>query len=165
MPGAVVLYMHAHLKVDSHHCRTEIPIFEILPLYRNLFTYTTLTFTCCFMYIRVIWTLIYLVLLFLYIGPLSLGEKRGQNCSRLSCPLVREADSRLRVKGYGWAWRGGWTPCLSPVALLIFMFIAVTSPGDVPAHWLKLLFIVNMDQKIKWIVLILDLTSDGFYSW
>ena len=62
-----------------------------------------------------------------YIWALWLGEMRGQNCSRLSCPLVREADSRLRVKGYGWAWRGGWTPCLSPVALLIFMFLVVTS--------------------------------------
>ena len=58
--------------------------------------------------------------------------------------------------GYGvvGAWRSGWTPCLSPVASLLFMFLVFSSLGHVPDHWLKLIFIVNMVQKIKLIGLI-----------
>ena len=50
---------------------------------------------------------------------------------------LREADSRLGVKGYR-AWMSGWTPSLSPVALLIFMFLVFTPLGDVPDHCIKL---------------------------
>jgi hypothetical protein len=75
----------------------------MLPLYHDRFTFTS---ACCFMYIRV----------FLNIGALSLVEKRGQNCKRLSCPLVREADGRLDEKEYRGEWRSGLTSCLSPVA-------------------------------------------------
>ena len=53
----------------------------------------------CLAYNRVIWTLIYWV--FLYIGPLSLGEKRGQNCSRLSCPLVGKQTADWGLRGTG----------------------------------------------------------------
>uniref|UniRef100_A0A8C5C7Q3 AIG1-type G domain-containing protein n=1 Tax=Gadus morhua TaxID=8049 RepID=A0A8C5C7Q3_GADMO len=53
---------------------------------------------------------------FLNIGALSLVEKRGQNCKRLSCPLVREADGRLDENEYRGEWRTGLTSCLSPVA-------------------------------------------------
>ena len=91
--------LHAHLKVNTHHCRTEIQISQMLPQYNDRFTYTTFTFTCCFIHIRVIWTLIYLV--FLYIVALSLGEKRGQNCSRLSCPLVGKQTAGWGLRGTG----------------------------------------------------------------
>ena len=90
------------------------------------------------MNIRVIWALIFFV--FLYIGALSLGEKGGRTA------VGSQADSRLGVKGYG-AWMNGWTPYLSPVVLLIFMFLVFSPLGDLPDHWLKLFFIVNMVKK------------------
>ena len=124
--------LHEYIKVNSHHCRTDIQIFPMLPQYHDRFTYTTFTFTC-FMYIRVVGILIHFV--FCIMGP-SVWVKSGGRTA-VGSWAIREADIRLGVKGYG-VWRSGWTPCLSPVALLIFMFLVFTSLGDVPDHCIKL---------------------------